>query len=107
MAREIGEVLKGMEERTICPACSSTAMHEEQPGGVYTCDACGAVFGGTSDSPLSERTVRRFVKAEWADGPDSGAARYFDFVYIGDRSGCVDRTHGWADRYTKKIVQTG
>lgn len=104
--RKVEDILKGMAERTACPACSSTESHEEKPGGVFTCDHCGGVFGGTEERPLSERTVRRFVKDEWADRPDFEAARYFDFVYLG-RDGRVDRTHGWADRYTRKIVQTG
>lgn len=85
-----------------CPACSSpryTAV--EGFVTVYTCAACGAIYGSCylGDS-------YRLVRPTWHEGPSAPEReRYFDLSVLGSRG--EERRHGWFNVDTRRITQTG
>lgn len=86
---------------TNCPACSGTKRTAHPTIiGIYSCKGCDAVYGecylGQSYS---------IVLPYWNEDAGSENIRYFDFMTLGSKG--IERRHGWYDRDTKKIVQTG
>lgn len=86
---------------TDCPACSSKkrAAHSTIIG-VYFCKACDAVYGECYLGQSYE-----IVLPQWNGDAGSENTRYFDFITLGSNG--ISRRHGWYDRDTKKITQTG
>lgn len=91
-----------MPSYTECPCCSDKRMKpvEAHPG-IYSCGACDAIFG---DCYLGDSYA--IVHPQWADpNTPTEQTRYFDFMCVGSTG--VTRRHGWYDRATRRIVQTG
>ena len=87
-----------------CPACDhSNEDSRLDANGVCTCARCGAIF---STRTIYLGTFHGYVKPFWAtsDVPPDQCV-YFDFDTLG--SAGLQRHHGWMDRVTKRIVQTG
>ena len=89
---------------TSCPACSSkkvgTLIMFERIQ-LRICRKCDAIFG-----TLYRGEADQIVKPFWANGPvPDERLRYFDFEILS--SSGVSREHGWYDRETGRVVQTG
>ena len=89
-----------------CPSCNKRltvkTMSAAYQGitGVHECPKCSAVFGqcykGESYS---------IVLPQWQEDGDFENAFYYDLTVLG--SGGITRQHGWADKTTRRIIQTG
>lgn len=82
-----------------CPACSGQGVPEGTYPGLYTCSQCGGIFG---ELP-SWDAASKYIDIQDTLGVESSPEdlRYFDFFINGER------THGWYDRKTKRVVQWG
>ena len=86
-----------------CRACSNVRGNVELAAirGVYTCAACGAIFGscylGDSYGLVSPYMTASVEAHE--------RQRYFDFTTLGSKG--VGRRHGWFDPETKLMTQVG
>jgi hypothetical protein len=87
-----------------CAACSASLCEMRERGGVLTahCSGCG---GFHAWGP--EARVRTLIDWSWGDNPTMDGAVYFDFIYTDARGASVDRSHGWFDPRTNKLLQTG
>lgn len=90
-----------------CPCCrkklSQKTLNTNYLGisGVNECPNCGAVFGQCYKGDSS-----RIVLPYWAESNvPMDQTFYFDLTTLG--SAGVERTHGWADKVSRKIVQIG
>jgi len=81
-----------------CPGCSG--MGKEIEPGVYQCSGCGGVFGNLTDWNDLSKYVDMISGLE--TGVSDEDLRYFDFTVGGD-----ERTHGWYNPSTKRVVQHG
>jgi hypothetical protein len=85
-----------------CRACDNVKGNKQESSSrVYTCAACGAIFG-TMYLGDSYAMVKAFMTS--ANVP-SDRQRYFDFTTIG--SAGISRRHGWFDPETRLITQVG
>ena len=81
-----------------CPACSGTLQYATEVSGVQECKACGAIHG-----TCYRGDAYTFYLPYWHQGPD-GETRYIDLTMLGST---VEQFHGWVNKETKRIVQTG
>jgi hypothetical protein len=87
-----------------CPACSCKRRKKFTGCSatcLYTCAKCDAVYG---ECYLGEsyEVVKPWFSAE---NVPTERVRYFDFLTLGSQG--IARRHGWYDRETGLIVQTG
>jgi hypothetical protein len=82
-----------------CPACSHTRGHKTEVHSVHECARCGAIHGTCYKGEAST-----FYLPYWHDGPD-GETFHVDLTLLGSQG--VERFHGWINRKTRRIVQTG
>lgn len=85
-----------------CPACSSPrSALVKGTSQLYTCKACGAIYGtcylGDSYALVKPFFAKEAVPAE--------RERYFDLTCLG--SGGITRRHGWYDPTTGYTTQVG
>ena len=88
-----------------CPACSSTKSLDSSktglPSGVSRCGSCGAEY---TTRPIYRGDSYTVASPHWHEGED-GETFYFDLDVIGSQG--PERRHGWANKTTRRIVQTG
>lgn len=89
-----------------CPACSNKRGNKNYDDSigmvqVYRCKKCGAVFGSCYKGD-SFKVVKPFWHQGEAQPED---LFYYDLEVLG--SAGVERSHGWAHKETRRIVQTG
>jgi ribosomal protein L37AE/L43A len=85
-----------------CRACSNKRGNKETATrGVYTCAACGAIFGTCYLGDSYGFVLPRMSSA--AVSPED--QKYFDFTTLG--SAGLGRRHGWFDPTSKLITQVG
>ena len=84
-----------------CPACSHALAYDTDVAGVHECARCTAVFGHCylGDS-------YKFAWPKWSPTePPHDQLQHFDLECLGSEG--ITRRHGWVDRATKLLVQTG
>lgn len=89
---------------TACPACGGRKLQHDVPGlptAAKVCRSCDAVFGEMYLGDSYQIVLPLWVEAE----PPADRLRYYDFLCLG--SAGLTRRHGWYDRATRRIVQTG
>ena len=88
------------DEYTECPCCGAKPFFFTEFYGVRLCINCGAFFG-----EVNEGTAEEVVHSAWHEGESKGQF-YYDFTFV-DAEGKKVRRHGWADKVTHKVVQSG
>jgi hypothetical protein len=93
-----------------CPCCSKTMTvkafnNPYKAGGrtilgIHECPHCGAVFG-----QCYQGESYSIVYPRWQESGDFENAFYYDLTILG--SDGITRSHGWADKTTRRIIQTG
>lgn len=83
-----------------CPCCAETRGTETDVAGVYKCASCGGIHGTCYRGEAYD-----FYRQVWHEGPSEEGLQYIDLTMLG--SDGVSRFHGWIDKTTKCIVQTG
>jgi len=83
-----------------CTACDGRLKHLE--GQMFTCVACGGIQGTCY---LGDKS--KYVLPYWDTEKDVQPEdlRYYDIETLGSKG--IERTHGWINKRTKCIVQTG
>jgi hypothetical protein len=89
---------------TACPCCSAkTSKAHPNSDRVRICNKCSAEYG---DVGYKGDLYSWIGMGQWATASvPPEALLYVDFSYVGSEG--EGRFHGWLDRYTRKIVQTG
>jgi hypothetical protein len=82
-----------------CPGCSGRRLPVKGEVSVFTCAACGAIFG---ECYLGESY--KFVLPQWS-AEINAQGRYYDFICLGSQG--ITRRHGWFNPADRKILQTG
>lgn len=85
-----------------CPACSGMD-NVRLKGAICQCISCGAIHG-----TCTEKESWELVKPEFHQGesdPENQAP--YDFTILPKGEQATYRRHGWFDKTTKKITQTG
>jgi hypothetical protein len=86
-----------------CVACNGELVPVD--GTVMECSRCGGLHGAFD----SYEATKQYVIPEFYEGKDVESrfsyGRYFDFTYMDN--GKLNRTHGWFDPVSKKVLQFG
>ena len=90
-----------------CPGCSGSPLATDIPG-VFRCDSCGGVFGECT-YPVALKYVKVGIWAPVEVSADNLEYVDLDILWRERKSGTphLTRWHGWVDRKTRKVVQTG
>jgi len=97
---------KGTHRMDPCGGCSATKGRPE-PGAslsLYTCGGCGGLVG-----KCLLVDFHKIVKPRWCKEPNVPQERwrYYDVDALDAATNKEDRHHGWYDRETGCILQTG
>lgn len=85
-----------------CPGCGGERHAAHPVPGLYRCLTCGGIHG-----TCYRGEARQVVADAWHEGPaDPEDTFYFDLTILGG-DGQVERSHGWAHKTTRRIVQIG
>jgi hypothetical protein len=87
-----------------CPNCNSIDFNPNpRCSGSKICNFCGAHFGFVLRKDISKDVIQ----LAFIGGNDPEDIFYFDFFIVDARNGEGYRTHGWADKDSRKVVQFG